>query len=275
VLLPVLLFGILAVFFPFGIYCLILSRLNGRRHPTVLGGMWDFALLLFSVSGLLLVLGPGILTGFTYDLREVWLRLHYDALKGTQDHVGMIWRSIWYGYFALILGGSALILYRRRRVTAIYNADFDVVEEAMTRSFERHGLLGTRTNDRLVIRFPGRFSAPAAPALASITAGSPATSHDEPSAKSFVNGHTPTANAPPAAVVQIVPFEFFRHVTLYWRQAPPAFQKEFERELVVALREVSVRPTGIATLFAWLSAAILVSLFFFTAVMQFLIIISL
>ena len=43
------LLGFLAVCFPFGIYCLIVARLNHRAHPVMVWGVWDFAGVLFAV----------------------------------------------------------------------------------------------------------------------------------------------------------------------------------------------------------------------------------
>ena len=59
-LIPVLVF-----LFPLAIYCLIVSLLNRRPRPVMVSGTWDFAGVLFAVSGFLLLGGPVMLTSLS------------------------------------------------------------------------------------------------------------------------------------------------------------------------------------------------------------------
>src|SRR5437868_14072259 len=53
---------ILAVLTPIAVYCWVLAAINRRDRPTLVSGIWDCVGLLVALSGILLVVGPVLLT---------------------------------------------------------------------------------------------------------------------------------------------------------------------------------------------------------------------
>jgi hypothetical protein len=268
----VLLYGALAVFFPLGIYSLILSRLNGRRHPVLVSGPGDFVLLLAAVSGVFLLLGPAILTGFRYNLGDVSLLLDYDSLHHLQTSFGIPWVACWYGYFGLLLVIALVGILLRLRAAVIYNAEETTVVEAVERVANEEGLMATRIGNRLAIR--EREAVAANTCKQSVGSTAPWT---EPISTS-VGGLSAAANGAgldhgaALVVVRLVSFALLCHVTLVWHKG--AFHPcrwLLERRLAQTLRHRPSASSVIPVVFAWLSAVTLIALFFFTAFMQFLI----
>src|SRR5439155_6245160 len=64
------------------------------------------------------------------------------------------WMVVWAAYFAVVLGGSALLLWRRRNVTSVYNVEPAVVEQLLARVLDGLGLAWMRAGNRYAIR-PG------------------------------------------------------------------------------------------------------------------------
>src|SRR5262249_13018625 len=109
------------------------------RHPVVISGPWDFAGLLLGLSGFLIFGGPAALTGLYEQWRMSWLLGQTRFLAGT----GAQWEvlvGLLSAYFALGVGGAAILLYRRRSETSIYNIDTAAFGTLLQQVLDRMGL---------------------------------------------------------------------------------------------------------------------------------------
>jgi hypothetical protein len=189
----------LAIFFPFGLYCLLLSRLNRSPHPLLVSGSLDFAGFLFAVSGLVLFGGPYFLTGFHYGSRDLWLYLRYQSLRGQGDRDWYLWLIILASYFAAVLVWSWLLAWSRRRTTAIYNVTPPVLREALERLCAQTGLEMVCVKNRLFLR---------------------------------------NLNPHPRVILEVRPFAALRHVTLVWADDQAERRTAIENELARVLAKV-------------------------------------
>src|SRR5262249_19124964 len=134
-----LLFPFVAFLFPLTIYLLLLGLVNRRRGPLVVSGPWDFAGVIFAASGFLLVGGPSVRAG----VGDRWRMLRM-AGQLREGHVGGeewgSWMLVWGAYFAVVVGGAALLLWRRRNVTSVYNVEPFVLEQLLARVLDGLGL---------------------------------------------------------------------------------------------------------------------------------------
>lgn len=132
------LLGALFCLFPVMVYCLFLAALNQRRQATLVPGPWDFAAVLGAVSGFLLLGGPELLRAAQAASRSWFVRGPRPIDPTT------LWPALWIGYGVLLIGGSSVMLWLRRRSTAVYNVDPGYAEDALPRVFTRLGLAWTR-----------------------------------------------------------------------------------------------------------------------------------
>src|SRR5207253_5362219 len=130
-----------------------------------------FAGLLFAASGFLLLGGPALLSSLS--LNETWRRfwlLAKDEPGITQEDLLLTVRLVLFAlYFVLVVGGAAFLLWRRRRMTAIYNVDPAVVETVLGQVLERWQLSFVQIGNVLTFEpeaSPGPAPAPGAPAAA-------------------------------------------------------------------------------------------------------------
>jgi hypothetical protein len=135
----------LAFFFPLAIYLLFLGFLNRRRHPLLIAGVWDGIGLIFGVSGFLLFAGPAALSTFSERLRQFWL--FGDIPFTWADRVWSLWLFLALLYFLLVVGGVALYLWHQRPLTAIYNADAELIESAVSDICKEQGIKSTRSGN--------------------------------------------------------------------------------------------------------------------------------
>lgn len=267
-MLSTLLAGSLAVLFPLGIYCLALSRLNGRPRPVLVPGAWDFALVLFATSGLLFFLGPGLLTGFEFDPHEWWLRIELPRVRDPRDRSGLLWAAACLAYLTVALSVSIGLLLSRRRVSCIYNAGENDVAGALARVAASDGWTSARVGRRIVLR-----RGATAPVAVPVGAGS--LEHVAPTDVASADGNGAGSYPPlPPVVVRLEPFARLRNVTVYWESCRPALRRRLERSLSAELAEVETPPARGAFWLACSAAVILLGLFASTTVLQFLIIIS-
>jgi hypothetical protein len=260
----------LAFIVPLAIYCLVLSVINRRRHPVVVPGPWDFAGVLFAASGVLLIGGPAILTGVYEQWRLTWLLGQTHFLKEISDNWSF-WISIWLLYFAVIASGSALMLWRRRRLTSIYNIEPAVFAEVLNQVLDRLELEWLRNGPRrLLLRLreppleagstaldpmliPHRSQGAATPVLAD-----PAQPLPQRTATSTPEVST---SAHPWAELVLEPFPAMCHVTLHWLGQDEAVRLEVETELAQALAQVRTRPNPVSAWFLSLSLGLFFSAF--------------
>lgn len=222
-----ILFPLVAFLFPLTIYLVLLGILNRRRGPVVVPGPWDFAGVLFAASGFLLVGGPSVLAGVGDRWRIVRIagQLREGQLGG--EEWGS-WILVWGIYFAVVLGGSALLLYKRRNVTSIYNIEPAVLELLLVRVLDGLGLSWMRSGNLYAIR-PG-----------SVTTNVP-----EEAITNDVRGrivdvelvHAADVDAP-APSVELDAWAMMRHVNLIWRGAHPELRRQVEAELTRELDRV-------------------------------------
>ena len=94
-----------AFFVPLAIYLLVLGHINRQPRPLIISGIYDFAGLLFAVSGFLLCGGPAVLSSLNERWRMFWLlgegRL---AGLGMAQHFSLVLALF---YFVVVVAGSA------------------------------------------------------------------------------------------------------------------------------------------------------------------------
>ncbi len=215
---------------PLALYLLLLGWINRRSRPVLIGGAWDFAGVLFALSGFLLVVGPALLGSLDEQSRWFWLLGESESAQASSagaetqlgrpspDELGQaesvrgwssqgwtttLWIVIRVFYFIAVAGGAAFLLWRSRRLTSIYNVDPLALFPALEQAFQRLGLSALRTGHSF--RIGGR--APAVdPTLAS-----------------------------PNTMLHVDVFPAMRHITLRWAPADSPVRREVEQELTHAL----------------------------------------
>src|SRR5262249_36319761 len=130
---------LLAMLFPVAVYLAVLGWLNRRPRGFLVSGPWDFCGVLFAASGFLMLGGPALLDSLSES--ESWRRLWLMGKGGDNGPLTErleVGRALLYGgYFLLIVSAAAFLLWRRRRLTAIYNVDPTLVETVLGEVFER------------------------------------------------------------------------------------------------------------------------------------------
>jgi hypothetical protein len=203
----------------------VLAAVNRRVQPALVNGAWDFLGLLFAVSGVLLFALPVLVFGIFRQMLDEQLFGDKGPSPEGAGHVQLQWRLAWGAWWALVLGGCALLVWLRRRKTVVYNvapADFD---RAFEQALARLQLTATRSAGRTVIvpaPRPDDF-------LEAVTAAPP------PHAAAPALRVLPPSGA---AVVDVEAFPSLYNVTLHWRDAAPALRQEIETALATELREV-------------------------------------
>ncbi len=260
----------LAFVVPLAVYCLVLSVINRRRHPVVVSGPWDFAGVLFAASGILLLGGPAILTGLYEQWRLTWLLGQTHFLKETGENWSF-WIGLWLLYFAVVAGGSALLLWRRRRLTSIYNVEPAVFAAVLTQVLDRLELEWLRNGPRrLLLRFRepsleagSRATDPILVPQSSQAAAIPVgADRVQPYPKrGTVTAQGASTSAYAWAELALEPFPAMRHVTLHWLGQDEAVRLEVETELAQALAQVRTRQNPVAAWFLCLALGMFFSAF--------------
>ena len=227
---------LLAFLLPFSVYLLVVGMINRRPHPILVPGTWDFVGLVFAASGFLLVGGPAVLSSGSEGWRMFWLFGSRDALRAA-DGSQALWPVLAAVYFALVVGGVTILLFRRRALTAVYNVEPDAFEKALARVFGTLRLNPVRSGNLFVFSSVNRLQPEAA--VEAIQADSPASTVEKSRA----------VNVPrlaQGAVLEVDPFPALRHVTLRWEPAASPLRRVVESELSRALVETRVpdHPVG-------------------------------
>jgi hypothetical protein len=279
-LLYALLLGSAAAFFPLGVYFYFLSRINRRSRPLLIYGVWDFAAVLLALSGLLLFVGPSLLTGFRYEWRELWIKLNYQSLRGPGHTVTGRWLAYWYLYFGIIVATASVLLWRRRLFTAVYNIEPAALEEALSRTLDSLGILWIRIGQHFLVGHriaSGKRWFSHTPTAASVLPAGPSVAHTSGVAQSSgttVSDDMPAANGEASALreyrllLTLNAFESFRHVTLYWPEGATPVRHAVEKELAGELARVRTVDNPIGRPLLYIAAVILVSLFGTVAIIQ-------
>jgi hypothetical protein len=257
----------LAFVVPLACYCLFLALLHRGRHPVLISGPWDFAGILFAVSGFVLLGGPAALTGIYERWRMSWLLGQTRFLLGVGEQ-WHFWVSLWMLYFTIVVVGAATLLWRRRGQTSIYNIEPATFDDVLSRVLDRLGMESfSRGPQRLLIHRrenqagedPVETSAYSRSASAGVTGLSGA--NDGPSGREGLAGGMFVHSPGPWMELDVEVFRAMRHVTLHWRGEDGSLRSDVETGLARALRETATRANPVG---AWL-LSLAVCLFFLSA----------
>jgi hypothetical protein len=259
------------VLLPLAVYIFILAQLNRRPHPVMVSGAWDFAGVLFALSGFLLLGGPFIMASLNQDWREFWIRSPLRSLQGLSEQWWYLRLTIWGIYFLAIAGGSIWLLRGRSRTTSIYNVTPEAMDQSLERTLDRLQLAWRRTRGRIDIRHPvfaegeidSREANPAKSDASLAISGRPAVLDPRLSPAASPRSYDP---ADSRTVVEIDPFPAMHHITLYWPDGGGALRKEVEAELAKTLVAVETPPNP-AVIWLMSAATILLSTVTFALLM--------
>jgi len=234
------------VLLPLAVYIFILAQLNRRPHPVMVSGAWDFAGVLFALSGFLLLGGPFIMASLNQDWREFWIRSPLRSLQGLSEQWWYLRLAIWGAYFLALAGGSIWLLRGRSRTTSIYNVTPDALDQSLERTLDRLQLVWRRTRGRIDIRHPvfaegeidSKEDQPANSDAGYAISGRPTVLDPRLSPIASPRSHDRADSNPPRITVEIDPFPAMHHVTLHWSKGGGPLRKEVEEELAKSLAEV-------------------------------------
>lgn len=238
---------LLAFFFPLAVYLLVLGFLNRLRHPTLVSGIWDGVALLFGVSGFLLFSGPAVLSALSEKWRMFWLFGKGEAPLAGADGVWQFWVFLSVLYFVLILAGAAYFFWRQRRLTAVYCAEVEQVENALAAICERLDLHPVRSGGLFLFGLSlggtperrssniERIQAPHYLPTAVRAAGSIA--REIPAASAGAT--TDRIVLEQSAILEVDGFPLMHHVTLRWDPVDSPLRQVLETELRQRLLETS------------------------------------
>lgn len=231
----------LAFLFPLAVYFLILGLINRRRRPMLVPGPWDFGGLLFAASGFLLFGGPAILVA----LRERWQITSILSPRRAAQWPGIdafnFWVMLSVLYFAVVVGGSAILLWRRRMQLAIYNIHPGVLDEALAQALDRLGLPWSRSGQQVYIGL----------------ATNPRVQ------KASIEGEAGRSQAATVDLIgyparlEVDPSPLLCHVTLLFHQMNGPLRQEIESELSQVLNQVETHGNQVGLWFLALSFLLL------------------
>jgi len=237
---------VLSFLIPPAIYLLTLAFRNRGRHPVMLSGRWDFAGVVFAMSGFLLLGGPAILAALYQRWRLSWVLGRTRFLNGVAEN-WYFWISLWILYFAAVIMCIALVMWRRRHQTSIYNIEPSDFDSLLRRALQRLGLPWACGRAGRIVFGDGQEISPRNSAVGTpaVLAGQPlpdapgaAGLPQQPSLQSQLGERAPDVwpKLRPAALV-VEPFPALRHITLHWRGDYDGIRPAVEEELGVALQQ--------------------------------------
>ncbi len=198
---------LLAIFLPpLALYLIILGWINRRSHPVMTAGPWDFAGVLFALSGFLLVGGPAFLGSLDEQSRAFWLLTRRSRPRRPPVGNWTVWIVVRLIYFAVVGGGAAFVIWRSRRLTSIYNVDPRWILSALEQAYLGLGLNPLRYGDTFMIE------------------GQP-NAADNPSAG------REAAPFNQNITLRVDVFPLMRHATLRWDPVDSPLRREVEKEL--------------------------------------------
>src|SRR5262245_55001155 len=195
----------------------------------MVSGPWDFAGLLFAASGFLLFGGPALLSSLSFNetWRRFWL-LGKDTPGITQeDRLLVVRLALFVLYFVLVVGGAAFLLWRRRRMTAIYNVDPIVVETVLGQVLERWQLPFVQTGNVLTFEPSGDCGLRIADRGLKASALNPQSAIRNPQFGETLPVHLVEQTT--TLAVDVSPA--MCHVTLTWNPAESPLRREVEGQL--------------------------------------------
>jgi hypothetical protein len=242
----------------------------------MVSGAWDFAGVLFALSGFLLLGGPFIMASFNQDWRDFWIRSPLRSLQGLSEEWWYVRLAIWAVYFLAIAGGSIWLLRGRSRTTSIYNVAPEAFDQSLESALDRLQLPWRRTRGRIEIRGPvladgrveeeqtkpaqvGRHEGELVESETGYAVSSrPAVLDSRSSTSPSPRAYDPADTNSSRTTLEVDPFPAMHHVTLYWPDGGGTLRKEVEVELAKTLLEVETVPNP-AVLWLMSAATILLS----------------
>jgi hypothetical protein len=238
---------------PLAVYFFVLAQLNRRPHPVMVNGVWDFAGILFALSGFLLLGGPFIMASLNQDWRDFWVWSSLRSFEGLSGQWWYLRLLIWGLYFLAVAGGAGLLLRWRSYVTCVYNVVPEVLDQALGEALDRLQLSWRRSWNRVHIGPPIPADGQAIPqeeaqwqstkeAVLATDKGFDTgvrSSILEPQSSSPIS-QRPNDRMDSSAlrtVVELDPFPAMHHVTLRWLAGGGALRKEVEATLAKVLAE--------------------------------------
>jgi hypothetical protein len=248
----------LAFVIPLAVYSLILAHLNRHAHPVMVPGPWDFAGLLLAASGLLLFVGPAILTAIYEHWRLAWLlgRVHFLQHLGENWY---FWVGLWTAYFVFIVAGAAWMLLRERTKTSIYNINPDAFTEALAQVCERLALESHCEGKQVVLRFRQNDKSNG---LVSVAQHAPANNSGTTGPGGRAASWQAEKEAQQWAVLDLDPFPTMRHVTLRWQCSGGLIRQQVEEELATALTRIWTQDNRVSAWFMAIALCLLALAFF-------------
>src|SRR5262249_19354098 len=154
-----------------------------------------------------------------------------------------IW--VWLTYCVLALCGSAFLLWRRRRVTIIYNVLAETVQLALDQVSDRLEFTPLPVANRILFGLP----AAAAP-MRRETIQAARTTSTAPRINEGAEGHDPSGMesglVSQLGELELDPFPATRHVTLRWRGVEETLRRDVEAGLAQGLADVESPDNPIA-----------------------------
>jgi hypothetical protein len=239
---------------PLAVYFFVLAQLNRRRHPVMVNGVWDFAGVLFALSGFLLLGGPFIMASLNQDWRDFWVWSSIRSFEGLSGQWWYLRLLIWGLYFLAVGGGAVLLLRWRSNVTCVYNVVPEVLDQALGEALDRLQLPWRRSWNRVHISFPivadgqairaeGAQRQLTKAAVLATEKGIDTADRSsvlESQSTSTISPHLndPVDSPAVSSVLELDPFPAMHHVTLRWPVGSGTLRKEVEAVLAKILAEV-------------------------------------
>lgn len=250
-------FGSMAFAFPVAAYLLYLALINGRTHPTMISGPWDFVGVLFATSGFWLVGGPVILSVFHARWRPAFM--HGEMAGLASGDWSFVWVLAWLLYFGVVLSVAAFFLWRRRACTLVYNVDALQLEDALGQVVARLGLGAARVGNRIVFQPAGLAVANELSQAVQVRSTLSADPGIEPAPDGPLE--VQEAGKKILAKLDLDPFPAMRNVTLHWRRDRAGIRRDVEAELSRHLAELEAPDNPAAGWFLTISSCLFSAIF--------------
>jgi hypothetical protein len=177
---------------------------------------------------------------------------HPILVPGRWDLAGVLFAAsgtLWIAYFTVVLTWAGFFMWRRGRMTAVYNVEPSVFDDVFARVLDRLRLGWTRSARRVVIDVPDDG------ANGTRTTDDPVSEMD--AYREPVSVRPGTAGL----VVDVEAFPALRHVSLYWADRGP-LRADIEDALDRALLDVQTGYNPVGTWLLAVSAALFSATFF-------------
>jgi hypothetical protein len=218
---------------PVALYLLILGYINRQPRPMIVSGTWDFIGALFASSGFLLCGGPAVLSSLSERWRAFWLLGEGSTVEALST-AGTIELVLAVLYFLLVIGIAALVLWRRRGLTSIYNVEAAGVEETLVEICSQLGLEPIRSGNLFVFGLSLETQRPRSAHAEAVQAPPhfPVTQPQDASGTSEETGRTAADKSlGQSAILEVESFNAFKHVTLHWEPHDSPLRAVLEAEL--------------------------------------------